>query len=146
MSTQAAHVSKVNETSVQETIAVGQTWRRNHDGTTWRITVQHTAEDFSFQSMTDRQRGRGYGSYIRQNYQRFEAPNAPAVAPIIARANAWSPNTPVDALAVTLMKAWGSAEPDSEAAKHPASYVTSFVDMARAAIEAGWQQETDGKQ
>lgn len=36
-----------------------------------------------------------------------------------------------------LMNAWAKAEPDHGVTKHPASYVASFVDMAKAALASG---------
>lgn len=39
--------------------------------------------------------------------------------------------TEVDAIARRLQGAWRNADPDSNVAKHPASYVATFTDMAR---------------
>ena len=47
-----------------------------------------------------------------------------------------------DSLAVALMEAWKKAEPESDVAKYPTSYIATFVDLARVAIaeQAGAKQ------
>jgi len=44
-------------------------------------------------------------------------------------------NNEVDQLAIVLMQAWGKAEPQSSISQNPASYVATFVDMAKAIVE-----------
>lgn len=45
------------------------------------------------------------------------------------------------ALLPILQKAWAKAEPDSPATLYPAGYHESFLDMARAAVNAGFRME-----
>ena len=49
----------------------------------------------------------------------------------------------VVALLPILQTAWAKAEPNSPEALYPASYHESFLDMARAAVNAGFRMETD---
>ena len=55
--------------------------------------------------------------------------------PIERLAATYAGSTPVDRLAIKMMRVWGEVDPRSKVAQHPASYVTNFVDMARAALE-----------
>lgn len=41
----------------------------------------------------------------------------------------------IDRIAKILMDAWAKAEPDHSITKYPASYIATFVDMARAVVE-----------
>lgn len=54
--------------------------------------------------------------------------------PIIAAAESFVGGTPVQDMAIVLMKAWGECDPDSQVAQHPHSYVTNFADMAKAGM------------
>lgn len=54
--------------------------------------------------------------------------------PIEALADTFTGKTEVDRLAIILMRAFGKAEPKEGISQHPASYVATFADMARAII------------
>lgn len=53
-------------------------------------------------------------------------------------------DTPVDALAMTLFEAWCEAEPTSDPATYPASYLATFSDMARAALRTSPPEPASG--
>lgn len=57
--------------------------------------------------------------------------------PLVAMAHRLNGEAEVDRVAILLMEAWGKGDPNSAVAEHPASYVATFVDMARAVIK--WQ-------
>lgn len=54
--------------------------------------------------------------------------------PIETLADTFTGKTEVDRLAITLMRAFGKAEPKEGISQHPASYVATFAEMARAVI------------
>jgi hypothetical protein len=43
----------------------------------------------------------------------------------------------IDRVAAILMAAWAKAEPKHKVTLYPTSYIATFVDMARAVVEAG---------
>lgn len=55
-------------------------------------------------------------------------------APLLTLADSFTADDPVNALAVVLMRAWATADPASTVSRHPASFVATFADMARAAL------------
>lgn len=54
---------------------------------------------------------------------------------IIEVAESFAGSTEVDRLAIVMMIAWGNVDPESHVAQHPASYVATFADMARDALD-----------
>jgi len=59
---------------------------------------------------------------------------------IIESADRMAGSTEVDRLAIILMRAWGTADPRSRVARFPASFIATFADMARAAVDAGYRE------
>ena len=64
-----------------------------------------------------------------------QALGAEPAVPILTLSATLTGKTPVDELAIVLMQAWGTADPVSNVARNPASYVSTFAEMARAALE-----------
>lgn len=63
--------------------------------------------------------------------------SAPAQGtPIESLADSLAASTEADRLAIILMRAWGRADPNSDVARHPVSFVATFKDMAHAALTA----------
>ena len=58
--------------------------------------------------------------------------------PIVDMAQGFTGGDPLNDLAIVLMRAWGLADPSSAVSNYPASFVATFVDMARAALAAGF--------
>lgn len=56
--------------------------------------------------------------------------------PIIEYAESVTSTDPVSQMAVLLMTAWGKGDRNSGVSKYPASYIATFVDMARAVLVA----------
>jgi hypothetical protein len=60
----------------------------------------------------------------------------------VRTAESYAGATEVDRLAIVLMAAWGNVDPASTVAQHPTSFVATFAEMARDALEhlraAGW--------
>lgn len=55
--------------------------------------------------------------------------------PLEALADTFKTDTAESRLTVVLMHAWAQAEPNHTITHNPASYVATFLDMARAALE-----------
>lgn len=65
------------------------------------------------------------------------------VPPIVEEANWHAPGrTKLDRLCLELMRAWGAADKLSSVSQHPAGYIATFADMARAVL--AWPELTDG--
>ena len=58
-------------------------------------------------------------------------------APIVKVAESFEGEGPVHDATILMMKTWGEQEPSHGVSQHPASYVATFVDMARALADAG---------
>lgn len=65
---------------------------------------------------------------------RRDSETADGISEIERLAATFGGKTDVDQLAILLMRAWGKADPRSTVTRHPAAYVSTFADMARAAL------------
>lgn len=64
------------------------------------------------------------------------------VPPIVEEANRHTPGrTKLDRLCLELMRAWGAADKVSSVSQHPAGYIATFADMARAVL--AWPELRD---
>ena len=82
-------------------------------------------------------------AFMAENWLPNRRGRATEPAPIVTLAQSYKGGDPVNDLAILLMVEWGSVDPRSSVAQHPASYVANFADMARAVLKSREPRSSD---